>query len=164
MLYYKKRWKKKERYIRMNNKLIRTTKLLLDFMFFIGILVTVLMFLIIKLYGRYNIYFKDNAISLTILFSLSGFFAVLVIFELRKIFKTVIDDDCFINENVVSLRRMGNYSFLIALITAFRLIIYITPGVIVVVVVFLIAGLFSKVLSQVFDKAIIYKLENDLTI
>jgi len=59
---------------------------------------------------------------------------------------------------------MGTYSFLIALITALRLIMYITPGIIVVVLVFLIAGLFSKVLSQVFDKAITYKLENDLTI
>ena len=121
-------------------------------------------FFIIQYYARYNTYFKDNALSLTVLFSLSGIFAVLVIFELRKIFKTVIDDDCFITENVTSLRRMGTFSFLIALVTGFRLIIYITPGVIVVVLVFLIAGLFSKVLSQVFDKAIIYKLENDLTI
>jgi len=161
MLYYKKR---KEEDITMNNKLIRITKTLLDVMFFSGILVTALLFFVIRFYGRYNTYFKDNAISLTILFSLSGIFAVLVIFELRKIFKTVIDDNCFITENVTSLRRMGNFSFMIALVTSLRLIIYITPGVIVVVLVFLIAGLFSKVLSQVFDKAITYKLENDLTI
>ena len=148
----------------MNNKLIRMTKLLLDFMFFTGTLVTALMFFIIKFYGRFNTYFRENTISLTILFSVSGIFAVLVIFELRRIFKTVIADDCFITENVTSLRRMGTYSFLIALITALRLIMYITPGIIVVVLVFLIAGLFSKVLSQVFDKAITYKLENDLTI
>ena len=148
----------------MNNKLIRMTKLLLDLMFFSGTLVTILMFFIIKFYGRFNTYFRENTISLTILFSVSGIFAVLVIFELRRIFKTVIADDCFITENVTSLRRMGTYSFLIALITALRLIMYITPGIIVVVLVFLIAGLFSKVLSQVFDKAITYKLENDLTI
>ena len=148
----------------MNNKLIRITKLLLDLMFFSGTLVTILMFFIIKFYGRFSTYFRENTISLTILFSVSGIFAVLVIFELRRIFKTVIADDCFITENVTSLRRMGTYSFLIALITALRLIMYITPGIIVVVLVFLIAGLFSKVLSQVFDKAITYKLENDLTI
>ena len=133
-------------------------------MFFSGIVVTVLLYFIIKFYGRYNTYFKENTISLTILFTLSGIFAVLVIYELRKMFQTVISDDCFITENVTSLRRMGTYSFLIALITALRLIMYITPGIIVVVLVFLIAGLFSKVLSQVFDKAITYKLENDLTI
>ena len=34
----------------------------------------------------------------------------------------------------------------------------------VVILVFVIAGLFSKVLARVFDKAVTYKLENDLTI
>ena len=33
-----------------------------------------------------------------------------------------------------------------------------------VILVFVIAGLFSKVLSQVFEKAVTYKQENDLTI
>ena len=32
------------------------------------------------------------------------------------------------------------------------------------VLVFLIAGLFSRVLADVFDQAVTYKLENDLTI
>jgi hypothetical protein len=148
----------------MTNKLIQVTKLLLDAMFYLGILVTITLYFIFKFYGRYNSYFKDNVISLTVLFTFSGVFAVLIIYELRKMFKSVIADDCFIQENVVSLRKMGTYSFLIALTTAARLFIYITPGVIVVILVFLIAGLFSKVLSQVFDKAVTYKIENDLTI
>ena len=65
---------------------------------------------------------------------------------------------------MTSLDKMGTYSFLIALITCCRLILYITPAVLIVILVFVIAGLFSKVLSQVFDKAVAYKLENDLTI
>ena len=79
-------------------------------------------------------------------------------------FRTVLNHDCFVKENVVSLRKMGTYSFCIAVITVIRLFLYVTPGVLVVVLVFLIAGLFSKVLSEVFDKAVTYKLENDLTI
>ena len=59
---------------------------------------------------------------------------------------------------------MSNYSFFIAVITACRLFIYLTPAVFIVILVFVIAGLFSKVLAQVFDKAVTYKLENDLTI
>jgi hypothetical protein len=59
---------------------------------------------------------------------------------------------------------MGNYSFVIAIITSLRLFLYLTPAVLVVILVFIIAGLFSKVLSRVFDKAVTYKLENDLTI
>ncbi len=41
---------------------------------------------------------------------------------------------------------------------------YLTPAAIVVAGVFLFAGLFSKVLARVFDRAVRYKEENDLTI
>lgn len=148
----------------MKDKLTITTKLLLDLMFYGGIAVIVTLPISIKVYGRYNSYFEENYIALLLLFFFSGVFAALTIYELRKIFRTVINDDCFIRENVVSLRRMGSYSFCIAFFTAARLLLYITPAVCIVILVFLIAGMFSKVLSQVFDKAITYKLENDLTI
>ena len=39
-----------------------------------------------------------------------------------------------------------------------------TVAMLTLIMVFIIAGLFSKVLAFVFDKAIEYKLENDLTI
>jgi len=148
----------------MKDKLTLTTKLLLDFMFYAGILVTATLPLSIRLYGRHNSYFARNYIQLIFLFFFSGILAVLIINELRKIFRTVINDDCFIRDNVISLKRMGTYSLMIALITAGRLFLYITPAVLIVILVFVIAGLFSKVLSQVFDKAVTYKLENDLTI
>ena len=148
----------------MKDKLTIITKLLLDFMFYTGILVTATLPFSIKFYGKYNSYFAQNYIPLILLFFFSGVFAILIIYELRKIFRTVINDDCFIRENVKSLKNMGTYSLIIALITAGRLFLYITPAVLIVILVFIIAGLFSKVLSQVFDKAVTYKLENDLTI
>lgn len=148
----------------MKDKLTVFTKGILDFMFFSGIIATILVPFVIRQYGKINHYFGENVWELSLIFILSGILAVLIIYELRKIFKTVLNDSCFIHENVVSLRKMGTYSFFIALITACRLFLYLTPAVIVVILVFLIAGLFSKVLSQVFDKAVTYKLENDLTI
>lgn len=148
----------------MNNKLTSLTKILLDFMYYAGIIVTVFVPLIIKRYGRYNTYFAENLPQLSVIFMLSGIFAVLIIHELRKMFQSVLADNCFIRENVTSLNRMGTYSFFIAVITSCRLFLYMTPAVLIVILVFVIAGLFSKVLSQVFDKAVTYKLENDLTI
>ena len=148
----------------MNNKLTLFTKVLLDFLFYTGIVVTIFVPFIIIKYGDYNSYFAQNVPQLSVIFILSGIFAVLIIRELRRMFKSVLQDDCFIQENVKSLNRMGTYSFLIALITCCRLYLYITPTVIIVILVFVIAGLFSKVLSYVFDKAVTYKLENDLTI
>ena len=143
----------------MNRKLTVFTKALLDFMYYAGIIVTILVPLIISWYGQYNTYFGENVISLSIIFMASGIFAVLIIRELRKMFKSVLADDCFIPENVAALRRMGTYSFFIAGITCCRLFLYLTPAVLIVILVFIIAGLFSKVLSQVFDTAVTYKLE-----
>lgn len=148
----------------MKDRLTIITKLLLDFMFYAGIAVTATLPLSIRFYGKYNSYFADNYIPLILLFFFSGIFAILIIYELRKMFRSVLNDDCFIPENVVSLRRMGTYSIVIALITAGRLFLYITPAVLIVILVFVIAGLFSKVLSRVFERAVTYKLENDLTI
>lgn len=148
----------------MKDKLTLLTKFILDFMFFSGILVILTLPFSIRFYGRYNSYFANNYFPLILLLSSSGILAILIIYELRKMFRTVLNDDCFIPENVISLRRMGTYSLIIALITAGRLFLYITPSVLIVILVFVIAGLFSKVLSQVFDKAVTYKLENDFTI
>lgn len=148
----------------MNRKLTVFTKILLDFFYYAGIIVTILVPLIISWYGNYNSYFGNNVISLSVIFILSGILAVLIIRELRKMFRSVLDDNCFISENVNSLRKMGTYSFCIAVITCCRLFLYMTPAVLIVILVFVIAGLFSKVLSQVFQTAVNYKQENDLTI
>jgi hypothetical protein len=133
-------------------------------MFYAGIIVIATLPLSIRFYGTYNRYFADNYYSLLVILFLSGIFAVLILQQLRKMFGSVLNDDCFIHENVVSLEKMSIYSFFIAVITACRLFIYLTPAVFIVILVFVIAGLFSKVLAQVFDKAVTYKLENDLTI
>lgn len=148
----------------MKNTITVFTKGLLDFMFYAGILVTLTIPYTIGIYSRHNPFFVQYYIFLCIVFILSGIFAVLIIKELRSLFRSVLNDDCFIKENVSSLRRMGTYSFCIAAVTASRCYAYLSPAVLVTILVFLIAGLFSKVLSQVFDKAITYKLENDLTI
>lgn len=133
-------------------------------MFYAGILVTITVPAIIRIYGRFNNFFSTFYIFLCIIFILSGVFAILIIGELRKLFRSVLNDNCFVRENVDSLRKMGTYSFFIAAVTSARCYVYLSPAVIVTILVFVIAGLFSKVLSQVFDKAITYKLENDLTI
>ena len=133
-------------------------------MFYAGIVVIVTLPLSFKFYGRFNTYFAENYFSLCVIFFLSGIFAVLILQQLRRMFGTVLNDDCFVHENVTSLEKMSIYSFFIAVITACRLFIYLTPAVLIIILVFVIAGLFSKVLAGVFDKAVTYKQENDLTI
>lgn len=144
--------------------LARDTKYLLDFMFYSGIAVTASVPFSIKLLGKYlpslNEYYEANVIIYFVL----GIAAVVLIRELRKIFKTVLEENCFVTENVVSLRKMGNWSFFIALMSVVRCIVFVTIAMGVVILVFSIAGLFSKVLAYVFEEAVRYKEENELTI
>lgn len=140
------------------------TKYLLDFMFYGGMLVTVSLPLTIKWLGRVLPQMAEHYLESVIIYLVLGVSAVALIGELRKIFKTVLAENSFVQENVVSLRRMGNWSFFIALMAVVRSIVYMTIAMGVVVLVFVIAGLFSKVLAYVFEEAVNYKEENDLTI
>ncbi len=148
----------------MKNSITVFTKILLDLMFYAGIIVTLTVPLSFRIYSRYNSFFDQYYIFLCIVFMLSGVFAILTIKELRNLLRSVLNDDCFIRKNVDSLRKMGTYSFLIAVTTIARCYVYLSPAVFITILVFVIAGLFSKVLAHVFDKAVTYKLENDLTI
>ena len=142
----------------------KITKGILDFMFYAGILVCLTLPVSLRFVGAYFPHYAIFYIPMLILFLISGIFAILIIWELRSMFRTVLNGDYFVKENVQSLKRMGNDSFCIAAVSAVRLLIVITPATLVIILVFIIAGLFSKVLSNVFDQAVTYKLENDLTI
>lgn len=146
------------------NLLIRLTKILIDFMFYTGIFVCITVPVTFRLVGRYFSIFESYYIPFCIIFIIAGGFALVILWELRNIFRTVVLEDPFVMKNVQSLKRMGICSFIISACMAVRLLIVITPAALVLVAVFLIAGLFSLVLSQVFDQAVTYKLENDLTI
>ena len=142
------------------------TKYMLDFMFFAGMLVTVSLPWSVRWIGEtfdYNIFVEQYREGVVIYFIL-GILAILIIGELRKIFRTVLAEDCFVKDNVVSLQRMGTYSFIIAAICFIRTVLYLTVAMLTLILVFIVAGLFSKVLAFVFDKAVEYKMENDFTI
>ncbi len=140
------------------------TKYLLDVMFYVGIGVTVTLPLSIKVIGEHFPWLVEHYEETVIIYFVLGVSAVVLIRELRRIFRTVLEEDCFVEENVNSLRKMGNWSFFIALMAVVRSIVYMTIAMLVVILVFVIAGLFSKVLAYVFEEAVRYKQENDLTI
>lgn len=153
-----------EQAVRKKRLLAKGVKYLLDAMFGIGILVTVSLPVTIKWIGQYYEPVIENYQESVIIYFVLGVAALVLIRELRRIFRTVLNEDCFVMENVVSLRKMGNWSFFIAGMSVVRSIVYLTVAMLVVILVFIIAGLFSKVLAMVFEEAVRYKEENDLTI
>ena len=146
------------------NGVARFTKVLLDVMFCGGILATASLPWTFRWMASFYPNLEKHYWLTTVLFMLSGVGAVLIIWELRRMFRTVLRNDCFVWQNVVSLRRMGILGLAIACITAVRLSVIFTPATVVIIIVFFIAALFSFVLSHVFAQAVRYKEENDLTI
>ena len=158
--------KSREAYGMKRESVIRITKYLLDFMFFMGMVVTLSLPWTVKFIAEKFSYepFAEQYHEVVLIYFILGIIAILIIGELRKIFRTVLNNSCFVRENVVSLQRMGTYSFLIAIICLIRVVLYLTIAMLVLILVFVIAGLFSKVLAFVFETAIDYKEENDFTI
>ncbi len=149
----------------MKLNITRFTKAVLDIMFVLGIFITATLPFLLKTYGKYvepgiEKYIWQNSVVLGI----CGIFSLMIVWELRKMFKTVIADDCFVRSNVTSLKKMSIYSVGIVVFMAVKCLFNITLATMAIMMVFIIAGLFSRVLAQVFDKAVTYKLENDLTI
>ena len=144
--------------------LIKLTKYFLDFMFFGGIVVTATLPFSLKLLGKYLERVAENYGEVLIIYFVLGIAAVVIIRELRKIFKTVLEKDCFVHENVESLKKMGKWSFFIVLMSIVRSFVYLTMAMAVIILVFTIAGLFSMVLAFVFEEAVGFKEENDLTV
>lgn len=153
-----------------NSSLTKWTKYLLDIMFYLGIAIIVTLPFSVKFIGKlYQMQFYSDAIlnsyaEIVLVYFVLGVSAEVLVWELRKIFQTVLKGDCFVMENVNSLKKMGNVSFFIVAMSIVRSIVYLTVAMLVVIFVFIIAGLFSKVLAQVFEQAVRYKEENDLTI
>lgn len=140
------------------------TKYLLDFMFYAGIAVTASLPVSVRKIGELFPHMVEHYEETVIIYFVLGVAALVLLRELRKIFRTVLAENCFVQENVVSLQKMGNWSFFIALMSVVRSIVYFSIAMWVVICVFIIAGLFSKVLAYVFEQAVQYKEENDLTI
>lgn len=150
----------------MKLNVLKITKIVIDVMFYGGIIVTILLPLLLKLNWGYLGYNLSGYVwKLTIVYGICGILSLLIVWELRKIFKTVLKEDCFIRDNVTCLKKMGNFSFAISVVLTLKsIVLYFTFAAIAMAIVFVVAGLFSKVLAQVFDTAVTYKLENDFTI
>jgi len=146
-------------------KLIKVTKWIVDFMFFVGLIVLITLPFTMKLAGLYySEAIKDHYILMVITFAIAGIFGLLIVDQLRKMMRTVVNQNCFVEENVRSLEVMGCFSFFIAIVFILKLLFLPTPATFIIIVTFFIAGLFSEVLSCVFREAVRYKEENDLTI
>ena len=141
-------------------------KFLLDMIFIAGIGILFSLPVSVRWYMGY-IYGRtgggDYYFLLVLLIS-TGALALGIVREIRCIFKTLNGRDPFIMENVKSLKRMGIFSFIIALLYGSKIYFLNSFFTIVIIMIFIIAGFFSIILAEVFKQAVEAKMENDYTI
>lgn len=107
---------------------------------------------------------SENYNFLLVFLFVTGIFALVVVNEIRKLLKNLNMRNPFIMNNVKSLNRIAISCLIIAACYVIKIIFYNSFLTIIVTMVFIITGLFSIILAEVFRQAIVVKEENDLTI
>lgn len=148
--------------------------IILSMILFFGVILTGLTYY--KTFSENNMKNVDGII-LIILLTIGVICTFKIVIELKRVIKTLVLENPFTWKNVKSLRSITFSSFIIAgcyLINFFvnmgkvgYNIIYLdTKGVHTdaEIFIFLLAGCFVGILSKVFEQAVKYKEDNDLTI
>ncbi|NJD02259.1 MAG: DUF2975 domain-containing protein [Ruminiclostridium sp.] len=95
---------------------------------------------------------------------ITGFLALIILYNIRRILKTLGRKNPFMEDNVKSLRHIAVSSLAIAVLYLLKILLFNSFLTIILAMVFVIAGLFAIVLAEVFHQALKVKEENDLTI
>ena len=146
------------------NFINKLTKTVVDIFFYLGIITVISVpFITPKLIRNLNL--NEKLIFPTIItLLLSGMCAVYLIYQLKRIFKTLVTGNPFVIENTIYLKNMAIVAFIISIIYIFKLTYWFTPATVIIVLVFMVAGLFCLTLKDLFAQAVKFKEDNDLTI
>ncbi len=135
--------------------------------FVVGSLVTLFLPFIFKVwFSWYFVSFGDEQFYFTSINILRpcGVFALVIIYQLISILKTVGENNPFVLKNANCLKYIAWSSFVITLLFVVYATIYFSLLAVVIAYIFLIAGFCCLVFSQLFKKAVQYKKETDYTI
>lgn len=147
-----------------NSKLHSFTKVLVDILFYVGIICVITVPIWAKglrdFLGKTDVWLFPAMIVLMV----TGACAVFILFDLKRMFKTLVGGNPFVKNNVHYLRQMAVACALIALIYLGSCFWQFTFARLIIVIIFSIAALFCLTLKDLFKQAIAYKEENELTI
>lgn len=140
------------------------TKVCIDILFYVGIACCALApFSSSWLLGYFNIS-NDMAVFVILILLASGISSVYILWQLKVIFKTLLNGNPFIHANVTCLRKIAVSCLVISLIYIVKLIVLPTISTAVIIAIFMIACLLCLTLKDLFKQSIYYKDENDLTV
>lgn len=140
------------------------TKVCIDILFYTGIVCCALVPFSSSWLRGYFYIADDMALFAIIILLLSGISCVYILWQLKVIFKTLMEGNPFIHANVTCLRKIAISCMFISMIYVVKLIVMPTISTIVIVAIFVIACLLCLTLKDLFKQSIYYKDENDLTV
>lgn len=142
----------------------KVTKIVVDIFFYLGIVCVIgVPFLSKALQMQYSTIITHLKFMTAILF-LSGVCAVYILYNFKKMFKTLTHGNPFVWDNIKCFNRMAAACAIIAVIYIIKCVVMFSLATVVIICVFLIAALFCLTLKDIFKQAIIYKEENDWTV
>ena len=140
------------------------TKVLIDIMFYGGIICCIVLPSVMPVLTVLLGYSPDAIMPYTIILMLSGLCALYILWQLKAIFKTLLGGSPFTESNVSCLRKCSVASLFIAIIYIIKIVFWFTVASSVIAIIFSLLGLFCLTLKDVFKQAVAYKEENDWTV
>ncbi len=152
----------------MNNRfLVILVKVLIIFGMLCG--AALIVYVLVNVMPEVDTFFHDEE-KPKAFFYIAGAIAVLCVAGGEYIAATLfrmmcsLDKDPFVQANVQALRRMGWTALIVMAMGLGTLLLHPVPLAVIAALPVGMCGLFSLVLSAVFQKAVAFKEENDLTV
>ena len=143
-----------------NSKMISVTECCVKLMFYLGIPVCVLVPFATYIYGYRGFHYFVQTTAIV----LSGAASVFIMYQLKRMFKTISDGNPFVMENAKALNNTGIAAWCIGVVYILKLFFLPTVSTVMIVIIFLSGGLFCFTLTHLFRTAVELKAENDLMI
>jgi len=140
------------------------TKILVDLMLYGGIVALVVLPFVLPMLMAFIGVSMHFQTAYTLILLSAGLCSVYIVYQLRRMFQTLLSGNPFVTQNVSCLRKCAVASALIAFIFAIRLVLWFTIASSIIVVIFSLLSLFSLTIKDLFKQAVAYKEETDWTV
>lgn len=143
-------------------KINKITGILIDVLIFTGIVCILCIPLLFKVAIPY--YSGVIYYSYMVFLFISGIFTIYILYNIRRMYKTLFLGNPFVKENIKYLNNISISCMFITLIYFIKCFMVLTFATIIIVIVFAVGSLFCLTLKDIFKQAIYYKEENDWTV
>ena len=146
------------------NNIHYLTKIFVDILFYAGIVCCIALPFVMPYLAKHFGYDDRVILPFNIILIIAGGCSLYILWQLKGIFKTLMDGSPFVLSNVDGLRKSAIASFVIVVDFAIKNIFWFSIMTTIITLIFALLGLFCLVLKDVFKQAINFKEENDWTV